>query len=615
MAKPGGAANFPAVPRAIFDAIEDAIMVLDSGFRVIDVNAACCKFLGRPRKDIIGKLCYRLMHSALRPPDTCPYKTVTRTKKRAAQEVYIKKGDKWLFISLDPVLDQNNKVSGAVHVLRDISERKRIEEALRESEERFYSLFNQASDSIFLMFPSKDDLIIIDANEAALRMHGYSRKELIGKPISSLDDKETARHVPGRLKVLLSGRKIIFAGRHKRKDATTFPVEVSAQLIKIRGKPYILAIDRDVTQREKAESALRKSEQEKAMVLNTIPEIVVHLDTNDRVLWANRAALDYAGVSLSRIIGKKCHKIWHGSNKPCAVCPPRIARKSGKPEESELRSDDGKAWAVKVCPLKDENGRVVSTVETVIDITERKKLENGLKHDKERLLRDLEEGRRLSDIGAFAATIAHELRNPLGVIRVAAYNIRTKTKDPSLYSHVDNIEKKIIASDNIINGILSYSRLKKPEYKKVGILNLLDECISYCRRKYLGYAVEIRKVYDCKKDASIMADPMHITALFSNILDNAFQALAGIGGRIEIRAGLSKDKKSLRMVFKDNGIGIDKEGLNSIFKPFFTTKERGVGLGLCVCREVVMFHGGDISVKSKKGRGTEVSITLPVSRK
>ena len=136
-----------------------------------------------------------------------------------------------------------------------------METKLRESENKFHSLFNNAADCIFLFSPSTDDFIIEDLNPAACAMHGYTREELIGKPISLLDDPETRKHIPERAKSLMSGKPLFFEGIHIRKDRSTFPVEISARLIHIQGKPYILATDRDITKRKKMESELKERMQ------------------------------------------------------------------------------------------------------------------------------------------------------------------------------------------------------------------------------------------------------------------------------------------------------------------------------------------------------------------
>ena len=152
--------------------------------------------------------------------------------------------------------DDKGQLTGVNGIARDITARKKAEDALKEQEIKFHSLFNQASDSIFLFSPEKDDLIIEDANEAACTTHGYTREELIGKSIRLLDHPETGKHLPERVSLLMSGNPLNVSAMHVRKDGSTFPLEIAAQRIEIGGKPYVLAIDRDISRRMKAEKEL-----------------------------------------------------------------------------------------------------------------------------------------------------------------------------------------------------------------------------------------------------------------------------------------------------------------------------------------------------------------------
>ncbi len=143
----------------------------------------------------------------------------------------------------------------AYHLLRW----RKIDSALRESEDKFHSLFNQASDSIFLMRPNKDDLIIEDVNEVACNIHGYTREELIGKSIALLDDPETITYIPERIPILMSNKMLNVEAMHVRKDGSRFPVDIKAQRIQIGENPYILEIDRDITRRKMMEEKLKEA--------------------------------------------------------------------------------------------------------------------------------------------------------------------------------------------------------------------------------------------------------------------------------------------------------------------------------------------------------------------
>jgi len=267
---------------------------------------------------------------------------------------------------------------------------------------------------------------------------------------------------------------------------------------------------------------------------------------------------------------------------------------------------------------KGQNGALVFAR----DITKRKRAEDALKHDKdnfERLVQErtnqlvetrveLEKTKRLSDIGVLAATVAHELRNPLAAIGIAAYNIRRKAKNGELNKHLSNIEKKIFESDQIINNLLFYSRLKPPHYESVNIADIIRESVDACRDS-CRKDILITEDTDSLKDIFIEADPFQIREVIHNILNNACDAVTSQGGRIEVKGVY--EKGFVKFIVMDNGHGIAKESLAKVSDPFFTTKAKGTGLGLSVCRQIVNFHCGSIEIQSELEKGTVVTVSLP----
>lgn len=255
----------------------------------------------------------------------------------------------------------------------------------------------------------------------------------------------------------------------------------------------------------------------------------------------------------------------------------------------------------------DDSGKAIRMIGTVQDITEKKLGEERLREAQEQL----EQARRLSDIGTLAATVAHELRNPLGVIRTASYNIKRKRLNPGIDKHIANIEKKIAESDQIIDNLLFYSRLKVPRLEKTDIFALLEECISHIRSKFKTSGAKIIKKYKGIKNNFINADPLQLKELFNNILNNAFEALPENSGSVEVKAVIDKINNNLVVSIKDNGVGIDSEDLKRLSEPFFTTKSKGTGLGLTVSYQVVNLHGGKIEAESLKGQGATFKVFLP----
>lgn len=263
-------------------------------------------------------------------------------------------------------------------------------------------------------------------------------------------------------------------------------------------------------------------------------------------------------------------------------------------------------WDLTLTPILDQNDEVSLLVFSLIDVTERKQNEEKLKTTQ----KELEHVRRLSDIGTLAATVAHELRNPLAAINMASYNIKRKAQNPLLEKHLATIEKKVNESDQIINNLLFYSRLKLPQYENINIFEIIEECIAIARNRHKKNKISVEVELKPLKNISIKADPLQIKEVFSNILGNAFEAIIDGHGAIGIHG--SMDNNFIKISVKDSGVGISSEDAQKVFDPFFTTKAKGTGLGLTVCKQIIGFHGGMIDIISQKGKGSSIIIKLPL---
>ena len=256
----------------------------------------------------------------------------------------------------------------------------------------------------------------------------------------------------------------------------------------------------------------------------------------------------------------------------------------------------------------DQDGRQLRSVGTIHDITRQKETEAGLLAAQAELAR----AKRLSDIGTLAATVAHELRNPLATIGMAAVNIKRKAKTRDLDKHLANIDKKVFESNQIINNLLFYSRLRPPHYEMVDIHSILEESIRGARGN-LKEGVRLTGDIGSLRDVPVEADPIQIKEVINNLLNNAVDSITGEAGKVEVSGALKED--CVLITVKDSGEGMDEDTLAHAFDPFFTTKAKGTGLGLPVCRQIVDFHKGEITLKSEPGKGTAARLLLPEKRK
>jgi len=431
------------------------------------------------------------------------------------------------------------------------------------------------------------------------------------------------------------------------------------------GSMLILEMGIDITERKQAEKLLREvneslerrvAERTEALArerenLQTVfdavnigmllvdEEGVVKKVNNTISIWAKKAFSACCGTQPGNILGcihalsdpKGC-----GYTPHCASCPIRKSFESvlrtGEPvhgveTEATLYLEEKKIplwFEINADPLTLDRRR--HAIIAMNNITLRKQAEEILKRDKETLERvvadrtrelmsvrgEIEQTRRLSDIGMLAATVAHELRNPLAAIRMAAFNIKRKAQNPVLDKHLNNIETKVSESDQIIDNLLFYSRIKASRFEPINIHNIFNACIAERKRHPFKYEAAIITDIAKIKNLLVEADALQMKEIFLNILNNAFDALPEHKGRIDIEA--HADDSCVHIRIKDNGSGIDKAQLDKIFEPFFTTKAKGTGLGLSVCQQIMHLHAGSIRIESAKGKGTSVILDLPIKQ-
>jgi signal transduction histidine kinase len=224
----------------------------------------------------------------------------------------------------------------------------------------------------------------------------------------------------------------------------------------------------------------------------------------------------------------------------------------------------------------------------------------------------MERSKYLSDVGMLAATVAHELRNTLAGINVAAYNIRKRVQNPQIEGILSSIDKQVLEGDQIINNVLSYSKIKISYFTEVKLNDILRLCINESKDLAMKQNCAVHDDLEQTEGLSIEADPTQLKEVFANILNNALDAVNKNVGEIKIETKIENSKASI--LISDNGEGISGEDLKKITSPFFTTKAKGTGLGLAVCNQIIMLHDGKMAIESTKGKGTTVKVSLLIRR-
>jgi len=284
-----------------------------------------------------------------------------------------------------PMRGRNGEVTGMVGVSTDIAAHKQAKEALRESEHKYRALFESTLDGVFVI--DAETMKVVLANEAAAKIYGFdSVDDAVGASLLDFvppEDRERVIRIIVKdmfekdLRQVNEFRTIIKDGREIWISAVGVRTEYQGRLAG-------LVSIRDITERKRAEEALRKTEQEKTAILNSMSEVVVYQDTEMRVLWANRVAGESVGVAPEQLVGRHCYEIWPQRSQPCVGCPVVRVRETGQPQEAEITTPDGRVWFIRGYPIQDANDDLMGIVEVTLDITERKRAEEALRESEGR---------------------------------------------------------------------------------------------------------------------------------------------------------------------------------------------------------------------------------------
>ncbi|MBN2736088.1 MAG: PAS domain-containing protein [Spirochaetales bacterium] len=338
---------------------------------------------------------------------------------------------------------------------------------------------------------------------------------------------------------------------------------------------------------------------------------IVYLNKKFDIIQVNKTYADNFKEKTSFFIGKNYFALNPGLeykkifNRVVKTCQPHIVFGKRFPYNKPDEKTKDRYWDWSLHPVKSNNKKVEGLILTLLDVTERVKAQMELEQTKDKLA----QAKRMSDLGLLAATVAHELRNPLSVIQAALYNIGQKMGTAPIQPQLQTIETKIAEGDQIISNLLTYTKIQLPNRQKVNILTLLDETIEMVTLFFSNENIKVKKKFDNTFIRVIEVDPIQFKKVFNNILLNSFQAIKRKKGLVIIN--LKTNEKEMELSFIDNGCGIKKSDFSKVIEPFFTRKSKGTGLGLSICNEIINLHNGKLLVDSKLNKETVIKIILP----
>ena len=712
---------------------------IDRNRVIVDVNDYWLKTMGYERSEVIGRKI------------TDFYTDASRTY---AQEViqpaffrdgvlkdisfqFVKKNGDVIDVLLSATAERDaaGNVVRSQAVIEDVTERKRLEEDLRRSEERYRDLFENAIDPIVIV---DDRQNYVDVNKRALELFGYSREELLSMSIRDMIPPEQLPRTEDAFSELArQGAYQRFIGKVRKKDGTFVDIEVSSSAIVNNGRIVgSRDIIRDITERKQAEDERRRSERMLQTIIDAEPECVKLLDENANLIMMNRAGLDMiqadsldqvrgqcicpmitsvysqsfmdltrqvflgkSGTLLFEAIGMKGRHVWLETNavplrnekdeivamlgltrnvtehiqqdkalrasearfrsiiehastgilvadletRQILYANPEICRLLGYseqefhalkatdlaiPEEASrsaagfqshaeekldytertIRRKDGSSIQMSINTVKLEYDGRPCIAAFLVDISEKHLLEE------ERL-----KTQKLESVGTLAGGIAHDFNNLLqgvfGFISMAKLTFDQKDKSLAMLAQA---EKALHQSVNLTTQLLTFSKGGKPVKKALDLRSVIENAVAFALSgSRITYEITVDK--DLR---TAVADEGQIGQVIQNIVLNADQAMP-LGGmiRVSVRnmaaasivppADLQGDL--VEIAIRDQGNGIPAEHLTRIFDPYFTTKEKGSGLGLATVYSIIKNHGGLIRVQSEIGKGTTFFIYLPAS--
>jgi PAS domain S-box-containing protein len=605
--------------------IGDAVIATDMSGAVSFMNPVAESLTGWTQAEAAGNsmdLVFNIVNKETRLPVENPVKKVLRAGKivgLADHTLLLSKNGKEFDIedSAAPILTNSGEAFGVVLVFRDITESKRAEQALRQSEARYHLLFDSNPHPVWVY--DSETLGILDVNHSAVLNYGYSREEFLSLTIKDIRPPED---VPALLESAVKAPPDVEAAgvwRHCKKDGTLIDVEITSHPLVYGGKNARLVVATDVTTRKKAEEALRQSEERFRLLVSEVTDYaILMLDPEGRIASWNAGAERIKGYKADEIIGQHFSRFYPTEDveagKPAYEL--KVASERGRYEEESwrIRKDGSRFWAnVVITALRDGTGRLRGFAKVTRDITEHKRTQDLIMHAKE----EAERASKFKD--QFLSTMSHELRTPLNAVlgfsdlladeRYGPLNDRQRR----YIDHIHTGGKHLL---KLISDILDLSKIEAGRMEltreDVAVTSAFTEVISalYPLAEKKSQAL----LQQVEPNLHVHADAMRFKQVLTNLIGNAIK-FTPEGGRIELVA--RQVHNQVKIEVRDNGPGIPPEQQQRIFEAFVRLTQtgsatEGTGLGLAITARLVELHGSTLGIESQPGGGACFYFSLPL---
>lgn len=585
--------------KELIDSMDDPACAVSLDGTLRTVNRRVTELTGLKYSQLVGTSIYDLLEEPAREDVQRGLgRFLDRKRWTGTVRIRLKSSSRPLYFdtALNGIV-KGDEVVGVSILGRDVTEQ-------REKELRFTELFETLQEGVYFSTPEGQ---LLDANPALVNMLGYEeKKELLAVEPAALNF-EAGQHVLGRAvddRGGLRTREIKLRRKDGKAavflDSSRAVWDTSGNIIRYQGTLV------DITEKRNMERQLAQQEEFRSRLLESFPDLILVVDLEERFTFVSSRAPEILGYQPNEMLGRKISELNDYSPDMLSLYQTIVSgnQSFGSAEYGARRRDGSwRTMRAAASQLVDGEGTISGVIVSVRDITIERKLEQ-----------QIVESERLAAMGAMIGGVAHELNNPLtSIMGVSELLQDTETNETSRKQLV-MLQQQARRAAEIVQNLTYFSRPPAPGKSRINLVEVVERTLNL-------HAYSLRKnniTVDFVKEAGVpyaLGDPHQLMQVFLSLIVNAEQAIREARERGTLRIRLGKGDRTMWVSFRDDGPGIPKENLTSIFDPFYTTKRpgRGTGLGLSICKSVMKEHNGSVEAENAPEGGAVFTVTLPLA--
>jgi PAS domain S-box-containing protein len=582
--------------RQITENMQDLLLLLDKNLIITYASSSYKSILGYAPNEMIGKQVYDFVH-----PDDLP-KVIETTKKAFEQrstgkiEARVRHTD-GSYLLLDGIgkvlVDENGKVTGALMTSRDTTARRKMEQILRKSEEKYRKLFEEAMDAIFIADAKTG--ILIECNRAATELTGRAKSEIIGMHQRFLHppEKSAGKFSEAFKKHLTSKEGVVLENQIITKNGEIRDVAIKANLVEVNGKKMLRGVFRDITESKKISEKARFQ----ARLLNSVGQAIIAADLKGNITYWNRAAEQLYGWEKAEVIGRNAVDILieETYKKQASETMQRLVAGEQWSGEFIVERSDGTVFPAILTgsPITDDKGKPVGIIGVSTDISEQKWMQEVFN---EAIAKVVELNEKLQVVESLTR---HDIRNKLSVLNGRVFLLKKRIgNNQKAITHLKEIESVSQQMLRILEFEKCYVQVGSEELRNVDVERYLSEAAS------LFSDLKGATLTNECQGLTVLADSL-FRQLFYNLIDNTLK----YGRKVSvIRVHYEDEAKQLKLVYEDDGVGIPHDEKKYLFHEGYG---KGTGYGLYLIKRICEAYGWTIQETGQQGKGVQFTMTIP----